>query len=47
MKRIMEDDRWLDNFLFFHDYNIKNAFVQCWETLVWRKKIGVNGRRKY
>lgn len=36
-------DKWLNNFLFNHDYNVKEALKQCWDTLEWRKKFGVNG----
>lgn len=43
LQRIENDDRWLDNFLNFHDYNVKDAFAQCVDTLAWRKRVGVNG----
>ncbi|KAG5676878.1 hypothetical protein PVAND_006683 [Polypedilum vanderplanki] len=35
-------DYWLTNFLEYHDYNVKDALKQCWDTLEWRKKIGIN-----
>jgi hypothetical protein len=45
LKRI-HSDVWLENFLIFHDYNVKEAFIQCWETLEWRKNYDVNGKVK-
>lgn len=42
----IHNNLWLDNFLFFHDYNVKAAFTQCWSTLEWRKKVNVNGAER-
>ncbi|KAL7049544.1 hypothetical protein ACKWTF_003748 [Chironomus riparius] len=38
----INQDFWVTNFLVANDYNMKESFKQCWDTLEWRKKFGVN-----
>lgn len=39
----MTDDCWMMDFLENNDYHVSNAAKQCFETLEWRQKFGVNG----
>lgn len=43
MRRFITDDRWMMDFLENNDYHVSNAAKQCFETLEWRQKFGVNG----
>lgn len=35
------------DFLENNDYNVNNAVKQCFDTLEWRLKFGVNGKEIY
>lgn len=43
----INQDFWMTNFLVANDYNMKESLKQCWDTLEWRKKFGVNGTLSY
>jgi hypothetical protein len=43
----INQDSWMANFLVANDYNMKESLKQCWDTLEWRKKFGVNGTLSY
>jgi CRAL/TRIO domain len=45
LERFKTSDRWLLELLDYNYHNIDNSFKQAWSTLLWRKKIGVNGKK--
>lgn len=47
LHRFQTDDRWVSDFIENNEYNMKNAFKQCCETLEWRKSFEVNGEENY